>query len=68
MEPAKKIKELTKSEPGLSFHPVSKDDPKRRRPNTNKLEKVVGWKPSVSFEEGLKRTVAWFSQGEQQSF
>jgi nucleoside-diphosphate-sugar epimerase len=37
-------------------------DPKRRCPDTNKLEKLVGWKPRVSFEEGLKRTIGWFSQ------
>jgi len=24
------------------------------------LEQLVGWKPNVSLEEGLKRTVAWF--------
>jgi hypothetical protein len=40
-------------------------DPKRRCPDTNKLEKLVGWKPRVSFEEGLKRTIGWFSQRKQ---
>ena len=64
LELAKKIKEQTGCKSPLTFHPLPKDDPKRRCPDTSKLEKVVGWKPSVSFEEGLKRTVAWFSQGE----
>ena len=35
-------------------------DLKRRCPDTNKLERLVGWKPKVNFEEGLKRTIKWF--------
>ena len=54
LELAKKIKETTKCKAEIEFHPLPKDDPKRRCPDTNKLEKVVGWKPNVSFEEGLK--------------
>jgi UDP-glucuronate decarboxylase len=61
LELAKKIKEVTKCKSTIEFYPLPKDDPKRRCPDTSKIEKLVGWKPSVSFEEGLKRTVAWFS-------
>jgi nucleoside-diphosphate-sugar epimerase len=63
----RKIKESHSANPP-ELNPLPKNDPKRRCPDTAKLERIVGWKPSVSFEEGLKRTVAWFSQGEQQSF
>ena len=61
LELAKKIKELTKCESSLTFHPLPKDDPKRRCPDTSKLEELVGWKPQVEFEKGLKRTIKWFS-------
>jgi UDP-glucuronate decarboxylase len=61
LELAKKIKELTKSSSSLTFHPLPKDDPKRRCPDTSKLEKLVRWKPEVRFEDGLKKTIAWFS-------
>jgi UDP-glucuronate decarboxylase len=61
IELAKKIKELTKCESSLAFHPLPKDDPKRRCPDTSKLEDLVGWKPQVEFEKGLKRTIKWFS-------
>jgi UDP-glucuronate decarboxylase len=61
LELATKIKKLTKCKSSVTFHPLPKDDPKRRCPDTNKLERLVGWKPNVSFEEGLQRTVAWFS-------
>jgi UDP-glucuronate decarboxylase len=59
---ATKIKENTKCKSTIEFYPLPNDDPKRRCPNTNKLEKLVGWKPNVSFDDGLKRTIAWFSQ------
>ena len=61
LELANKIKELTKCGSSLTFHPLPKDDPKRRCPDTSKLEKLAGWKPQVEFEDGLKRTITWFS-------
>jgi UDP-glucuronate decarboxylase len=61
LELAKKIKEVTKCKSAIEFHPLPRDDPKRRCPDTSKLEEIVGWKPNVGFEEGLKRTVTWFS-------
>jgi nucleoside-diphosphate-sugar epimerase len=61
LELANRIKEVTKCKSSLTFHPLSKDDLKRRCPDTSKLEKIVGWKPNVSFDEGLKRTIMWFS-------
>ena len=62
LELAQNIKAVTKSKSPITFHPLPKDDPKRRAPDTTKLERIVGWKPNVSFEEGLKRTIGWFSQ------
>ena len=62
LELATKIKENTKCKSKIEFYPLPKDDPKRRCPDTNKLEKLVGWKPNITFEEGLKRTITWFSQ------
>jgi UDP-glucuronate decarboxylase len=61
LELAKKVKEATKCKSDIEFHPLPKDDPKRRCPDTGKLEKLVSWKPTVSFEKGLKRTITWFS-------
>jgi UDP-glucuronate decarboxylase len=63
LELAKKVLETTKCNSTIEFHPLPKDDPKRRCPDTSKLEKIVEWKPNVSFAEGLKRTVTWFSEG-----
>jgi nucleoside-diphosphate-sugar epimerase len=50
LELAEKIKEAAKCKSTIDFHPLPKDDPKRRCPDTTKLEKLVGWKQKVSFD------------------
>ncbi|MGA2385350.1 MAG: UDP-glucuronic acid decarboxylase family protein [Candidatus Bathyarchaeia archaeon] len=62
LELAKKVQEATKTKSTIEFHPLPKDDPKRRCPDTSKLLRLAEWKPNVNLEEGLKRTVAWFLQ------
>lgn len=57
---AKRVKELTRSKSQLTFHTLPKDDPKRRCPDTSKMGKLLGWKPKISLEQGLKRTIEWF--------
>ncbi|MBN1245722.1 SDR family oxidoreductase [Candidatus Bathyarchaeota archaeon] len=61
LELAKRIKEITKCKSPVTFHPLPKDDPKRRCPYMSKLDALVGWKPQVKFEDGLRRTIKWFS-------
>jgi dTDP-glucose 4,6-dehydratase len=36
------------------------DDPQVRRPDTALAERVLGWSPTVSWQDGLDRTVEWF--------
>jgi UDP-glucuronate decarboxylase len=62
LELARKVIETTKCKSSIEFQPLPQDDPKRRCPDTSKLERLIGWKPSVRLEDGLKRTVEWFSQ------
>ncbi|WP_350293391.1 dTDP-glucose 4,6-dehydratase [uncultured Croceitalea sp.] len=33
--------------------------------DANKINKELGWKPSVTFEQGLERTVDWFLQNKE---
>ncbi len=58
---AHKIIELTKSKSKVVYKPLPKDDPKVRRPDISKAKKLLNWRPKVSLEEGLKRTIAWFA-------
>ena len=33
--------------------------------DSTKLQKDLGWKPSLQFEEGLSKTVDWYLQNEE---
>ncbi len=62
LELANKIKQVTKSISQFTFHPLPKDDPKRRCPDTNRMEKLLNWKPRIGLEQGLERTILDFRE------
>jgi nucleoside-diphosphate-sugar epimerase len=57
---AQRIIRLCDSTSELVFEPKREDDPERRRPNIEKARTQLGWEPSVTPDEGLTRTIAWF--------
>ena len=59
-ELAWKIKQLTRSASPITFHSLPEDDPTRRCPDIGKVERLLGWKPKIGLEQGLKRTIEWF--------
>jgi len=61
LELANRVKTLTNCKSPLIFRPLPRDDPRRRCPDISRIENMLKWKPKVPFEQGLKRTVAWFS-------
>jgi UDP-glucuronate decarboxylase len=42
--------------------PLPKDDPRQRRPDITRAQKLLGWEPTVPLRDGLKRTVAYFAE------
>ncbi len=61
LELAEKVIKMTDSRSKLVFRPLPKDDPVRRKPDISKAEKVLDWHPSVPLDEGLKKTIEYFS-------
>ncbi len=61
LELAEKILKKTKSKSKLVFKPLPADDPIRRRPDITKAADNLNWKPVVELEEGLDRTIRYFS-------
>ena len=57
---AETIKRLTESDSEIVFIERPTDDPTRRRPDISMAQAELGWQPTVEFEDGLERTIAWF--------
>ncbi|GGV22147.1 epimerase [Actinomadura cremea] len=53
---------LTGSPSALRFVDRPQDDPRVRRPDTTLAEDVLGWRPRVGVEEGLRTTIEWFAR------
>ncbi|MFT6602803.1 MAG: nucleoside-diphosphate-sugar epimerase, partial [Bacteriovoracaceae bacterium] len=60
LETAETIMKFLGSDSKITYKGLPEDDPKRRRPNIDKLQSVSSYKPEVSFEEGIKRTAEFF--------
>ena len=57
---AEEIIELTGTEQKVIYKDLPVDDPKQRRPDITMAEKLLGWEPKVSRQEGLKITYEYF--------
>lgn len=60
-ELAEKIIALTGSKSTLVFAPLPQDDPLQRRPDLTLADNTLGWQPSIPLDDGLTRTVAYFT-------
>ena len=58
---AEAVQRLVGSSLPLRFEPLPTDDPKQRRPDIAKAQRLLGgWEPKVQLAEGLARTLAYF--------
>ncbi|MBP5202514.1 SDR family oxidoreductase [bacterium] len=60
LELAEKVLEQTGSKSKLVFMPLPGDDPRVRRPDITLAGKLLGWKPEIPLDEGLRRTIEYF--------
>jgi UDP-glucuronate decarboxylase len=61
-ELATKVIEMTGARSELVEQPLPADDPKQRRPDISVAKEVLGWEPKIQLDEGLERTVDYFSR------
>lgn len=62
LELAQKVIQMTGSQSKLVFLPLPQDDPKVRRPDITLAKTHLNWNPSIVLEEGLTKTIPYFSQ------
>lgn len=58
---AETVLKLTGSSSEIISLPLPQDDPVRRCPDITKIKENIGWMPEIPLEEGLKRTISYFS-------
>lgn len=67
LEFAQTINKLIGSNVPIVCHPLPEDDPRQRRPDISKAQRLFGWEPKVPLGEGLETTLNYFRQVVQNS-
>lgn len=62
LELAETVLRLTHSKSRLVFERLPSDDPRQRKPDISMAETELDWTPQVSLEEGLRKTIEYFSK------
>jgi nucleoside-diphosphate-sugar epimerase len=60
LEWAKTIIALCDTSSVIEYAEKREDDPERRKPNIDKARARLGWEPTVTPEDGLRRTIVWY--------
>jgi dTDP-glucose 4,6-dehydratase len=58
---ARTIISLVGSTSRIVYRPLPQDDPKQRQPDITRARTLLGWQPQVDLEEGLTKTVGYFT-------
>lgn len=61
-ELAVKVRGVIDDKVKIVFKDLPSDDPRRRQPDITKARKYLGWEPQVTLDEGLKKSIAYFTK------
>jgi len=61
-ELAEKVVDMTGSKSKICYLPLPHDDPKQRQPDITLAKKELNWKPKIKLEDGLIKTIEYFSE------
>lgn len=59
---AETVIDICNSKSAIVFKSLPSDDPRQRRPDISKAEKLLNWHPKVPLREGLYKTASYFDQ------
>jgi dTDP-glucose 4,6-dehydratase len=65
LELAETVLRVTGSSSEIVYEALPEDDPQQRQPDITRASQVLGWKPEIELEEGLKRTIGLGSAGRE---
>jgi len=49
----------------IDYKPFHKADLKETWADITKAERILGWKPEIDIDEGLKRTIDWYIENRE---
>ena len=56
------VLKLTKSKSKIHYSKMQLNDPKKRKPDISKFSKNYKWKPKISLDDGLLKTIKYFRE------
>jgi UDP-glucuronate decarboxylase len=60
LELAERVLKKVGGKSKIKFMPLPGDDPRQRKPDITKAQTLLGWQPTITLENGLEPTVAYF--------
>lgn len=62
LELAEKVIRMVGSKSKIKYLPLPQDDPTQRQPDIRLAKEKLGWSPTISLDEGLRKTIPYFEE------